>query len=262
MITHNGHKFLTTTFASLTAVFLAAATPAVADDSASGSRWEYDASLYLWGASLNITTPTPPGADVEVPFYQILNDLKMVLMGEFNMRNDDWSIMTDVIYMKLKQKNILDPQVPIADLTDFSNSVQMKSWIVTPTVGYALHNEDNTRVEVFGGLRYLWMDLGLQIKSKKDTPVFDRSVSEGFWDGIFGFRARVGINDKWFVPASVDVGGGNSKATWQGIAGIGYDFGKYNTSLTYRYLYWKFNDVPALEKLVIKGPNLTFNYRF
>jgi hypothetical protein len=137
------------------ATFLFCATPVMAEDSTAGSDWTYGASIYMWGPSMNIDTPTPPGLTVELPFYQILNDLKMTLMGEVSMRND-----------------------------------------------------------------------------------------------------------KWFLPMSIDVGGGNSDGTWQGIAGIGYNFTKFNTSLAYRYLSFEFDDVPAMSKLVVKGPMLNIHFSF
>ncbi len=250
-------KLATTSLVTAAALFCAA--PLMAEDSTSGSDWKYSASIYMWGPSMNIDTP--PGQEVEIPFYQILNDLKMTFMADVSASNDQWSFMTDVIYMKLKQDNVNDPQRPIGALLEGSSSVQMKSWIVSPTVGYAIYNQDDTRVEVFGGLRYLWIDLGVQINAR-GNPIFDESVSQGFWDGIFGFRTKIGINDKWFVPASVDVGGGQSKNTWQFLTGVGYDWGKFNTSLTYRYLSWKFDDVPAMEKLIVKGPLINFNIKF
>jgi hypothetical protein len=231
----------------------------MAQDSTSGSDWKYGASIYMWGPSMNIDTPT--GQKVEVPFYQILNDLKMTLMGDFSVSNDKWSFMTDVIYMKLKQKNVNDPSRPIGEILDLSSSIQMKSWIVSPTVGYALHNSDKARVEVFGGLRYLWIDLGVQINAG-GNPVFDKSGSGSSWDGIVGLRTKVNLDEKWFMPLSIDVGGGDSDGTWQGIAGVGYNWGKFNTSLTYRYLQWKFDDVPTMSKLFIKGPLLNFNFTF
>jgi len=253
MITRRSYRF------SVAAALILCSAPLMAEDTASGSDWKYGASIYMWGPSLNIDTPE--GQQVEIPFYQILNDLKMTLMGDFSVTNDKWSFMTDVIYMNLKQKNIHDPNRPIGEILDFSRSVQMKSWIVSPTVGYALHNSDKARVEVFGGLRYLWIDLGVQISSR-GNPVFDKSDSGATWDGIVGLRAKVNLNDKWFMPMSIDVGGGDSDGTWQGIAGVGYDWGKFNTSLTYRYLQWKFDDVPTMSKLFIKGPLLNFNFSF
>jgi len=255
------YSSLRTIAASLVcAGFILSATPLMADESATGgSDWKYNASMYVWGSSINITTP--PGQEVEVPFYQILNDLKMVFMGDFTASNDKWSIMTDLIYLDMKQRNIHEPDRPIGNILNFSSSVQMKNWIVTPTVGYAIHNSDKARVEFFGGLRYLWIKLGVQI-DVQGNPVFDRTGSGSSWDGIVGMRSKVNLNEKWFVPMSVDMGWGDSNRTWQALAGIGYDWGRFNTSLTYRYLYWKFDDVPTMSKLVVKGPLLSFNYTF
>lgn len=261
MIVHIRRKFLAFAALLICSSLLCCATPLMADDATSGSDWEYSASIYLWAPQMNIYTPSPPGVKVEIPFYQILNDLKMVVMTDFSASTDKWSIMTDVIYMKLRQKNIRDPQFDIGERAGLSSSVQMKSWIISPTVGYALHNSDKARVEVFGGLRYLWIDLGVQIDSN-NNPIFDRSGSEGFWDGIIGMRAKVNLNEKWFMPMSIDVGGGNTKSTWQGVAGIGYNFARFNTSLTYRYLSFKFDDVPTMDKLVSNGPLLNFNFKF
>jgi len=259
MTSKRSHRFGLATATLAAAAFVFCSAPLMAQDSTSGSSWKYNASIYMWGPSLNIDTPR--GYPVKVPFYSILDNLKMTFMGDFSASNDKWSIMTDVIYMKLKQDNVNDPSRPIGNFLKPSSSVQMKSWIVSPTVGYAFHNSDRARVEVFGGLRYLWIDLAVQINAQ-GIPVFDRSSSGPSWDGIVGLRSRVKLNDKWFMPMSIDVGGGDSDGTWQGIAGVGYNWGKFNTSLTYRYLQWKFDDVPTMSKLFIKGPLLNFNFTF
>lgn len=259
MISQRYHRLSVASAVVAAAAFIFCSAPLMAQDSGSGSDWKYGASVYMWGPSLNIDTPA--GQNVEVPFYQILNDLKMTLMGDFSASNDKWSFTTDVLYMKLRQKNVIDLAPPGGGLSEISDSIQMKSWIVSPTVGYALHNSDKARVEVFGGLRYLWIDLGVQI-NYQGNPVFNQSGSGSSWDGIVGLRAKVNLDEKWFMPLSVDVGGGDSDGTWQGIAGVGYDWGKFNTSLTYRYLQWKFDDVPTMSKLFIKGPLLNFNFAF
>jgi hypothetical protein len=259
MVVNKFHRFqlMVTTLLSTASLFCAA--PLMAADSVSGSGWKYGASIYMWGPSMNIDTP--PGREIELPFYPILTDLKMTLMFDFSLTNDKWSFMTDVIYMKLRQDNINDPSRPIGEFLDFDSSIQMKSWIVSPTVGYALVNSEKARVEVFGGLRYLWIDLGVQINSR-GNPIFDEASSVDFWDGIVGLRANVNLNQQWFMPLSIDVGWGDSDGTWQGIAGVGYRFKKFNTSLTYRYLSWDFDDVPAMSSLVVKGPLLNFNFTF
>lgn len=238
------------------AVFLVPAASLQADD----SGWEYTGSAYLWGASMTMTTPEDQ--EGELPFYQILNDLRMVLMGDFTARREKLSFGSDIIYMNLKQSSERDFTGPILGREeDLKGTIRMKSWIVTPTVGYAFYDNEEARVEVIGGLRYLWMKIGLEIK-EDGTPVFDESGTDSFWDGIVGMRAAFNLNEKWYIPVYVDVGAGNSDSTWQALGGIGYRWKNYQTSLTYRYLQYKFDDIPTLSKLVVKGPMLNFSFNF
>lgn len=245
---------------SLLALMLTATTPVFAAGSGSSSEWEYIADIYMWAPQMDITTTS--GQEVEIPFYQILNNLNFAAMTEFGARNDKWSILTDVIYMNLNQKN--DPRshtLPDGTEVSSTNNVKMKSWIVIPTVGYALLNSDAARVEVLGGLRYLWLNLGIEIEVE-DEVVFDKSSTESFWDGIIGMRADINLNEKWYVPVYFDIGWGKSQSTWQASAGIGYHFSKFDAVLKYRYLDYEFDDDIVASDLVIKGPQLGAVFRF
>lgn len=185
----------------------------------------------------------------------------MVLMGDFTARQDKWSFGSDLIYMNLKESKARDFTGLLDRQQDLKGTIQMKSWIVTPTVGYAFHDSEKARVEVIGGVRYLWIKVGLQI-DENGTPVFDESGSDSFWDGIVGMRAAFNLNENWYIPAYFDVGAGNSDGTWQALGGVGYRWKRYQASLVYRYLQYKFDDIPTLSKLEIKGPQLNFSFNF
>ncbi len=242
------------------ALMLLSAAPVFAADSGGSYDWEYVADIYLWGPNINIDTTG--GREVQLPFYQILNDLDFAFMTEFGARNDKWSIMTDVIYMNLSQKNNLrDANLPDGTAVTINDKLDMTSWIVTPTVGYALHNGDDARIEVIGGLRYLSLDLGIAI-DVNDTEVFNRSASEGFWDGIIGMRGDINLSQTWYLPMYFDVGWGTQNSnTWQASAGVGYHFSSFDAVLTYRYLDYEFDHAVASD-LVIKGPQLGVVFKF
>ena len=231
---------------------LSAFTQAHAENS-NASGWQYGAEIYMWGASLN--TKTTGGQKVTIPFHQILSDLDMTFMGAFAARKDKWTLANDVVYMSISQKESKD-HPEFTSYTDLS----LKSWIVTPTVGYAFVDSSDARIEVVGGARYLWMKAGVKIETESQT-VFDKAASDKFWDAIIGLRANFKLNEKWFVPAYVDVGWGDSDNTWQGMLGVGYNFSKFSTQLTYRYLSYEF-DSPVLADLVVKGPFLGALFRF
>ena len=242
------------------ALMLLSAAPVFAADTGSSSDWEYIADIYFWGPNMNIDTTG--GQEVHLPFYQILNDLDFAFMTEFGARNDKWSVMTDVIYMNLSQKNNLrDDTLPDGTAVTINDKLDMKSWIVTPTVGYALHNADDARIEVIGGLRYFWIDLGIQI-DVNDNTVFNKSDSATFWDGIIGMRGNINLSQTWYLPMYFDVGWGtNGSNTWQAYTGVGYHFSSFDAVLTYRYLDYNFDNSVASD-LVVKGPQLGAVFKF
>ncbi len=260
MTTRQSGKGTTVFSALVLALTLSSTAPTFAADSTSSSEWEYIADIYFWGANMEIKTTG--GQEVDLPFYQILNDLDFAFMTEIGARNDKWSVMTDVIYMNLSQKNNLrDATLPDGTAVTINDKLDMKSWIVTPTVGYALHNGDDARIEVIGGLRYFWVDLGIQI-DVNDNTVFNKSDSQGYWDGIVGMRGNINLSQTWYLPMYFDVGWGtNGSSTWQAYTGVGYHFSSFDAVLTYRYLDYNFDNSVASD-LVVKGPQLGAVFKF
>ena len=242
----------------LAATTLFCSSPTFAADS--GSDWEFGGEIYIWGAAMTATTPG--GNDSELPFYKILDDLQMTFMGAGGARNDKWSILTDIIYLDVKDKVNQDRTFPGGSEAEITGDIRLKSWIVTPTVGYAIHNSDKARVEILGGVRYLWMKASAEV-NLDGLERFNNSVSESYWDAIIGMRANFKLNDKWFVPLYFDIGTGDSDGTWQALAGVGYQFNKFSTTLTYRYLDYNFdssNEVMA--DLAVNGPMLGITFIF
>ena len=76
-----------------------AATPTSTDD------WQYALALYGWfptiGGSLKYPLSSGAVADVEAGPGDYLKDLKFAFMGSLVARNNDWSILADLIYLDL-----------------------------------------------------------------------------------------------------------------------------------------------------------------
>jgi len=228
-------------------------TIAMADE----SDWEYSADIYLWAPKM--TAVTPGGREATLPFYKILDDLQMAFMGHTKAQKDKWSLSLDVIYVSLDQK--LNRDLSYVGLP-LDGNVSLKSWIVTPVAGYAIHDSEKARIEIIGGARYLWLKLDLNVTAD-DAPVFNESDSSGFWDAVIGARGIFALNDKWFVPTYFDIGTGATDRTWQGFVGIGYKFKKFTTEFGYRYMEYKFDSSnKALGELKMKGPLLGVRFDF
>ena len=223
------------------------------------SDWEVSADIYLWGS--NITSTTPGGKSSTLPFYKILDNLDMSVMGGVKAQKDRWAISADAIYMNLSTKVNRDRRYPNAP-DDITGNVALKSWIVTPTVGYAIHDTEQARIEIIGGARYLWLESSAKVNFD-DMTVFDNANSDSYWDAVIGTRAEFSLSEKWFVPTYFDIGKGDTDLTWQAFAGVGYKFGKLSTIVGYRYLDFEFdNSNKVMAEMTVKGPIALITYDF
>ena len=251
-------KFPTALIALLALSFTA---PVNAAEPKDHDGWNFRFSPYLWGANL---TANLPGTDNDpVPFYKLLDNLKMGFMGDFDARKGNWSFNADAIYMDVKDTTSDSIDIPVLGPVDLSVTGDLKGLVVTPTVGYAIVDSDKARVELLGGLRYLDLSLKANLAANGEV-LLDGKVSRSDWDGVIGARATVFLNDKWYMPLYGDVGTGDSDLTWQLGAGIGYRFNKVNVTLAYRYLKYEFDgsSVAILDNLTMKGPALGVSFYF
>jgi len=229
---------------------IAPVEPVVPDVVVSDS-WKYDAAIYVWGAG--IEGEAANGAPIDMSFSDILDNLDMTFMGNFGAQKGKWTLRTDVIYLKVGDKP--DVYVPPIDAT--LTNMQLKSWVVTPTVAYRVMESEKLDLDIVAGLRYLYM---------KPKMVFDNIVevsdSESVWDGIVGLRGQYDLNEKWYMPFQIDVGTGDSDVTWQAFAGVGYEYENFDLIAGYRHMEWDFDTGEPLKDLSMSGPIIGAKYRF
>ncbi len=259
-----------TAFFVMMLFMLAAAVPAgaAAEETQRKEGWQFDADVYMWMPDLG--AKTPQGDDIKISFDDLLKDLELAFMGGVAARNGRWSLMMDVLYMKLKQQN--DKQVtasvgPEGHEIDIAvdATVKLLAWVLTPAVGYTIFDNGKFRFDIIAGARYLWIKPELVLDVTGPLQPREKKISDSgdVWDGIVGIRGNVNLNDKWYVPYYVDMGTGDSAFTTQGMAGFGYKISKVlDVVAAYRYLYWKFEDNKVLDKLHINGPLVGLRYRF
>jgi hypothetical protein len=184
----------------------------------------------------------------------------MTFMGMLGAHKGKWSLLADVIYMDLQDDQkfstkLLDV-VPVSADVD----VEMKSWIVTAAGGYNLVDTGKYSLDLLAGARYISVDLPLKFQidglpKRKTTPSGD------YLDWIIGVRGEVGLTDNWYLNYHADGGTGDSSSTWQGLAGLNYQFEKFEAGFGYRYLTWNLND-KDLEDLTVKGPYAGVRFLF
>jgi hypothetical protein len=252
-------------------LLLASALPATATAASGSDKWEYEAMIYLWGATIDATTQT--GGDIDISFNDIIDNLDMTFMGTFGAHKGKWSLLADTIYMDLSQSDGGSETIPILggrfDVTRTVDvDIDMKAWITSLGAGYNVVDNERATLDLVGGARYFWLDVETKLNLSRKGEFLQTSRkkkvsdSDHVWDGIVGVRGEYKINDKWSMPYYADVGTGQSDLTWQAMAGIGYNFKWGDVLLAYRYLDYNFDSDFLLDDMNISGPALGARFRF
>jgi hypothetical protein len=236
------------------------------DSSASQDQWQYSGAIYLWGADMGGTTMR--GSEVEVGFSDLVDNLEMAFMGAFEARKNNWSFLTDVIYLDLGVDHTADLSIPIGGnqvpVTTTTN-LDVKAWVLHFAGGYGLYSEGKSRLEIIGGARYLDLSMDLFLELQSLGPGQSRTISDSLtaWDAIVGLKGHASLGERWFLPYYIDVGTGDSKFTWQATAGIGYRAGKvWDLALVYRHLEWDFDSTLVVDDINFSGPTLGVIFRW
>jgi hypothetical protein len=149
---------------------------------------------------------------------------------------------------------------------DVKSDIRLKSWVVTPIGGYTLFQGNWGQFDVFAGARYLY--LGVDTRTFVTGPLGGRvssiyaDDSGSAWAGIVGFRGRINLSEKWFMPYYFDIGTGDEVSTIEAFAGLGYRLNSFDVTLGYRYLKWDLDAPAALTDLEIQGPMLGLQFAF
>lgn len=236
------------------------------DYSESQNQWQFAGAIYLWGA--DIGGKTIGGSEVEVGFSDLFDNLEMAFMGAFAARKNNWSFLTDVIYLDLGVDTTTDLSIPVGPIqvpVTTSTSLDLQAWVLHFAGGYEVYRAGNSRLDLIGGVRYLDLGMDLFLELESLGPGQSRTVSESLtaWNGIIGLKGQASLGERWFLPYYVDVGAGESELTWQATAGIAFRAGRvWDLALVYRHLEWDLDSTRVLDDINFSGPTLGVIFRW
>ena len=232
----------------------------MAKDTGKTDQWQFMIEPYLWAPGINTTAAN--GTDVSIDIDDVLSDLEFAAMGLVGVQKGKWSFMIDIFYADLKDTSDGSIRTSIRTI-DLNAEVGLKSWIVTPVVGYNLINYEKSKLDIVAGARYLKIDLDASLNSNitgaRNPEV---SGSDQYWDGIVGLKGEIALYEQLYLPLYLDIGTGNSDFTWQVDAGLGYRFALCDVVAGYRYMSWNFKDDNYLKDLNLSGPYMGLNSYF
>ncbi len=257
----------------------AALLPAASHAQGTADAWQWRASIYGWFPSIDGSTKFPTGGGgpaIDVDASTIIGDLKFAFMGALDVRKGRWGLFNDLVYVDLggSKSSSRDFTVGRAGLpagVDGNANLDIKSWVWTFAGTYALsETPQNTTQLLFGG-RMLSMEQTLDWSFNGNIGALglpgrsgSAQVDETNWDAIVGLKgvATLSADRRWVLPYYVDVGTGDSKLTWQAMAGVGYSFDWGTTTLAWRYLDYEFDSDVGVQDISLSGPFLGLTFQW
>ena len=239
--------------------------------------WRFRATVYGWFPALSGTTEFPSsagGPSIDVDAGDVLSSLKMAFMGAFEARYGKWGGLVDWVYADLgsdksgtRDLSIHGQPLPVG--INANLSLDLKTNILTLGGTYSFIEKPEYTLGMIFGARMLKVDQTLNWSLQGTGPLAiaragTAEVNATNWDAIIGVRGQAHFGDglRWFVPYYADVGGGDSKFTWQVLAGLGYSFKWGDFIAAWRYLDYEFKSGERAQSLTFNGFAAGVSFKF
>jgi hypothetical protein len=235
--------------------------------------WQFQLTGYGWAIALDgdIAIRNLPPVKVNASFIDVLSNLEGAFMGSFLAKNDQWLILTDLVWAKLGEDAVVQPPgirhpVLAALSPGLGVEAQARQLIASGLVGYRVPLPyQDMELSLTAGVRYQRITNKIKlIPGLLPFGVNNESVND--WaDPTIGFFMHYKIDDKWFVNALADIGGFNvgSKITAQGFATVGYQWTPaLSTAFGYRAIYTDYQSNTFTYNVTMHGPFASIAYHF
>jgi hypothetical protein len=232
--------------------------PALAADDA----WTHSLTLYGVGASIDGTAGIASvDADVDVGFDDILDNLEFAAMAAYRAERGPWSVLADLIYMRLEQrKNDIGPA------GNTRATVDADQILVELSGGYAY----TERFSTYAGVRLWTVDVDLQVIGGGPLgQTLARSGDENWVDPLVGVRYVLPLGERWAVVSKADVGGFGigSDFAWQASVFADWRFAEHASLLVgFRLIDVDYEDGSGAGRfrydVTQGGPALGLNWQF
>ena len=152
---------------------------------------------------------------VDAQFSDILDNLSFGAMLNAEANKGKWTIMTDVIYIKLKK----DGELLNGNLT---TKVELEQIIFELGGGYKFIEKGNFSMDAIIGARFFNLDTLLMLQ---ELSILDKNIS--FTDPYIGVRYKTHYK-KWNHSGRIDIGGFDlgSRYSWKFNLMVGYNVSK------------------------------------
>lgn len=233
-------------------LLVAPLAPAAAQES---TGWDWQLTPYFWAPSIStdLREDAPPvGSDTE--FADIIDKIDGAFLGRAEGQGDSFGAFADLLFLSLSD----DKQH-----TRSSTSSDLDATVYEMAAVWSPGQTRYRGIEVFGGLRY--MDVDLKVGIDPIDPAFlsrsfeaDRSYS----DFMLGLRYRDDFSEKWGYSLRADGSWGDTEGSYNAIATLYRQTGNGEWSFGYRYFDTELRAFNSTVTLTLNGPVVGYTFRF
>lgn len=240
--------------------------------------WRFRGAIYGYfpGLEGSATLPTGAGASVDVDAGRLIDHLKAAFMGTIEAQRGRLGAFTDLMIYDVGGSRTGSGTLAISGLplppgVEARATLDVRATAWTLAASWRALDDDATTLDAFAGARMLDVRTQLGYELGADVGPFagparqgDSQTTARRWDAIGGVRgrARFGADRRAFASFYFDGGAGESKRTWQALAGLGYALGDAELLVGWRTLDYEMKAGAAVQDLTFSGPIAGFAYRW
>lgn len=247
--------------ALIAASVLQAGTPAqtTITPAPEGSDWSFRIAPYAWLTAIDGDIGVGPlTAPVDISISDTLDKLDMAYMFVAELGYGKWTLGADFVYGDFGK------DIPGGQKIFHSFRYEYTQWVLSPTLGYRVIENDGYRMDVFGGACVTGFDTTLTGRFVGGGQT-ELSGDKTWADPIFGVRGQAELGGNFFLRYNGDIGGFgvSSDLVWSAVLGLGYHFNETaSIAVGYRGLGMDYSSDSTEIDLVTHGPVLGAEFRF
>lgn len=256
---HHGTK-AASLLGAICAVALSGAPARAQAPANTAEEWTFILSPYVWFSGLGGEVTLPRGSEsFNADFGDIFENLKFSVMGLFEARRRNFSLVLDLMYINQQQG------IPVPGQGAYSGgSARLKTTEASAIGLFTLLDQPGGRFELGGGLRAWWMNTEINLDPGL-LPARSVDQTTNWVDPIIAARGSVRLNERLSLTGYGDIGGFGvgSEFTWQAMATLDWRVSDWiSASVGYRWIQIDYEASRAKIDLDMSGPIIGASFRF
>ena len=194
---------------------------------AEDTQWQFNISPYIWVPSSDSelgVNGVPFEAESDTDLSNVLDVLDFAMLVNGEARYGKFALLYDVQYIKLSdhdgQTTGPAPRELDTDVTFAAGALALE---------YRIIEQPKFALDVFGGARVLYADVGLDVEAGVVLPALAGGQSKTWVDPIVGAKCDYQFAERWGLHGYADIGGFGvgSDLTYQLAATVSFSFNEH-----------------------------------